>query len=42
MIASFSASNQIGEAMKKQNEAKGIVNQKIKSKNKTNDTDFEI
>ncbi len=31
MIASFSASNQIGEAMKKQNAAKGIVNKKSSS-----------
>ena len=30
MIASFVASNQIGEQMKKENEAKGIVNKKKK------------
>ena len=29
MIASFVASNQIGEQMKKENEAKGIVNKKL-------------
>lgn len=32
MIASFTASNQIGEKMKEQNKAKGIVNKKNKTK----------
>ncbi len=34
MIASFTASNQIGEAMKEQNAAKGITNKKSSSKRK--------
>ncbi len=34
MIASFTASNQIGEKMKEQNKAKGIVNRKDKGKKK--------
>ena len=41
MIASFTASNQIGEAMKKQNEAKGIVNKKLNIEKPKNDTNFE-
>ncbi len=38
MIASFTASNQIGEKMKEQNKAKGIVNRKDKAKKKLKDT----
>jgi len=41
MIASFTASNQIGEAMKKQNEAKGIVNKRLNIEKPKNDTNFE-
>ena len=41
MIASFTASNQIGEAMKKQNEANGIVNNKLKIDKPKKDTNFE-
>ncbi len=37
MIASFTASNQIGEAMKKQNEANGIVNKKLNIERPKND-----
>ncbi|TQD40727.1 SPFH domain-containing protein [Haloflavibacter putidus] len=37
MIASFTASNQIGEKMKEQNKAKGIVNRKDKAKKKLKD-----
>ncbi len=40
MIASFVASNQIGEQMKKDNEAKGIVNKKKKLP-KPPQTDFD-
>ena len=40
MIASFVASNQIGEQMKKENEAKGIVNKKKKLP-KPPQTDFD-
>ncbi len=37
MIASFTASNQIGEKMKEQNRAKGIVNKKNKDNRNSND-----
>ncbi len=40
MIASFTASNQIGEAMKEQNAAKGITNKKSSSKRKPKNDDF--
>ncbi len=41
MIASFVASNKIGEEMKKANEAKGITNKKNKPKNPPPPTDFD-
>ena len=43
MIASFAASNQIGEQMKKDNAAKGIVNKKNKpnESKKPPKTDFD-
>ncbi len=40
MIASFSASNQIGEAMKEQNAAKGITNKKTTSRRKPKNDDL--
>ena len=39
MIASFTASNQIGEAMKKQNAAKGITNKKSRTRKTNNNPD---
>ena len=39
MIASFTASNQIGEAMKKQNAAKGITNKKSRTRKPNNNPD---